>query len=100
VLTGSNGTATKSALNVSVEVGVIPEKVTLGAALRAGKSGVAVGAASNASDNAFMLIATYNLAQNVMASLSLTRASGDYWDAAHKDALGSSTTTFNLFTLF
>ncbi len=94
------GTATKSALNISVEVGVIPEKFTLGAALRAGKSGVAVGTVSNASDNAIMLITTYKLAQNVMASLSLTRASGDYWDAAHNDALGSTTTTFNLFTLF
>ena len=94
------GTATKSALNISAEVGVIPEKVTLGAAIRFGRSGVAVGAASNASDNAIMLIATYKLAQNMMASFSLTSASGQYWDAAHQNALGSGTTTLNLSTLF
>ncbi len=95
------GTATKSALNISVEVGVIPEKVTLGAAIRFGKSGVAiVGGASNASDNAIMLVATYKLAQNMMASFSLTSASGGYWDAAHRGALGSGTTTINLSTLF
>ena len=100
VVTGPYGTATKSALNISAEVGVIPEKVTLGAAIRFGKSGVKVGTASNASDNAIMLIATYKLAQNMMASFSLTSASGQYWDAAHQNALGSGTTTLNLSTLF
>src|SRR5450759_972934 len=95
-----HGTATKSAFNISAEVGVIPEKVTLGAAIRFGKSGVKVGTASNASDNAIMLIATYKLAQNMMASFSLTSASGEYWDAAHQNALGSGTTTLNLSTLF
>lgn len=94
------GTATKSALNISAEVGVIPEKVTLGAAIRFGKSGVKVGGDSNASDNAIMLVATYKLAQNMMASFSLTSASGGYWDAAHQNALGSGTTTINLSTLF
>jgi hypothetical protein len=94
------GTATKSSVNISAEVGVIPEKVTLGAAIRIGKSGVAVGATSNASDNAIMLVATYKLAQNMMASFSFTSASGDYWDAAHQHALGNGTTTINLFTLF
>lgn len=94
------GTATKSALNISAEVGVIPEKVTLGAAIRFGKSGVAAGGASNASDNAIMLVATYKLAQNMIASFSLTSASGEYWDAAHQNALGSGTTTINLSTLF
>jgi hypothetical protein len=47
-----------------------------------------------------MLIATYKLAQNMMASFSLTSASGQYWDAAHQNALGSGTTTLNLSTLF
>ena len=96
----ANGTATRSALNVSVEVGVIPDKATLGAAFRSGRSGVAVGAASNASDNAIMLVATYKLAQNMLASFTLTSASGQYWDAAHQNALGSGTTTLNLTTLF
>lgn len=100
-VTGLYGTATKSALNVSAEIGVIPEKVTLGAAIRFGKSGVATGApGSNASDNAITLIATYKLAQNMVASFSLTNASGGYWDAAHQNSLGSGTTTVNLFSAF
>ncbi len=100
VLTSSYGSATKSAFNISAEVGVIPEKVTLGAAFRFGKSGVAAGGSSNASDNAITLVATYKLAQNMMTSLSITSASGEYWDAPHQDALGSVTTTINLLTLF
>jgi hypothetical protein len=99
-VTAIYGTATKSSLNISGEVGIVPEKITVGAALRLGKSGVSVGGSGNASDNAIMLVATYKLAQNMLASFSLTSASGDYWDAAHKNAIGSETITFNLFTLF
>jgi hypothetical protein len=95
------GTATKSAFDISAEVGVIPDKVTLGVALRSGKSGVAIaGGAGNASDNAITLLATYKLAQNVLASFSVTSANGGYWDTAHQNALGSATTTINLFALF
>lgn len=97
---GPYGTATKSALNFSAEMGVIPDKATLGFAVRSGRSGVAVGSASNASDNAITLLGTYKLAQNMMATLSLTSASGGYWDANHQNALGSATTTFNLFAAF
>jgi len=101
VATGAYGTATKSAFNVSAEVGVIPDKVTLGVAIRYGKSGVAIaGGTGNASDNAITLLATYKLAQNFLASFSLTSANGGYWDAAHQNALGSETTTINLFALF
>ena len=99
-VTNTYGTAVKSSFNISAEVGVIPEKATLGAAVRRGRSGVVVGTATNASDNAVMFIATYKLAQNMMASFSLTSASGQYWDTAHQNALGSKTTTINLFTLF
>jgi hypothetical protein len=100
-VTTTYGTLTKSAFNISAEVGVVPDKVTLGVAVRYGKSGVATGAgSSNATDNAVTLIATYKLAQNMMASFSLTNASGGYWDAAHQSALGSGTTTVNLFTVF
>ena len=99
-VTQAYGTATKSSFNFSFEVGVVPEKITLGAAYRAGRSGVAVGSFTNASDNAIMFIATYKLAQNMMVSFTQTTSSGQYWDAAHQDALGSSTTTINLSTLF
>jgi len=100
-VTGVYGTATRSAFNISAEVGVIPDKVTLGVALRYGKSGVAIaGGPGNATDNALTLLATYKLAQNMLASFSLTSASGGYWDAAHQNALGSATTTINLYALF
>ena len=100
-VTGVYGTASKSAFNISAEVGVLPDKVTLGVALRSGKSGVAIaGGTGNASDNAITLLATYKLAQNFLASFSLTSANGGYWDAAHQNALGSETTTINLFALF
>ena len=100
VATGPYGTLTKSAFNISAEVGVIPDKVTLGAAIRYGKSGVAVGANSNATDNAITLIASYKFAQNMIATFSLTNASGGYWDTAHQNALGSGTTTINLISAF
>lgn len=96
----SRSTSTKSSMNISAEVGVIPEKVTLGAALRFGKSGATVGTDTNASDNAIMLVVTYKLAQNMVASLSLTNASGSYWDANHQNKLGSGTTTINLVSVF
>lgn len=95
------GAFDKSSFNISGEVGVIAEKATLGAAIRRGKSGTpdAVSGA-NATDNAILLTATYKLAQNMMASLSYTSASGGYWDAVNTAATGSKTTTLNLFTLF
>ena len=99
-VTKAYGTATKSSFNFSFEVGVVPEKIMLGAAYRAGRSGVAVGTLTNASDNAVMFVASYKLAQNMMVSFTQTTASGQYWDAAHQNALGSSTSTINLSALF
>lgn len=94
-----NGTSTKSSLNVSAEVGVVPDKTTLGAAMRFGKSG------DGKTDNAIMLTGTYKLAQNMLTSLSFTSASGSYWysNAAGKgttDTIGNTTYTINLFTAF
>jgi len=98
--TGAPGTETKSAVVVSAELGIVPEKVTLGAGMRMGKSGVAVGGASNATDNAILLEASYKLAQNQMLNLYYTRQSGGYWDAATSDALGSRQIALNLAVLF
>ena len=102
------GTLPRSSINVSGEVGVLPEKVTLGLAIRRGKSGVAEAAGgANTTDNAIMLTATYSLSQNMMLSLSHTSASGSYWDRpsgvgtlTNAQYTGSKTTTFNLFTAF
>jgi len=96
----NGGTETKSSFNISAELGVVPERVTVGAGLRMGKSGVAVGGSSNASDNAFLLEAGYKLAQNQMLNLYYTKQSGDFWDTANTDTIGSSQITLNLAILF
>jgi len=107
-----DGVFDKSSFNISGEIGVIPAKATLGAAIRRGKSGVDDGDGANATDNAVMLTATYKLAQNMILSLSYTSASGSYWDQINPDIavnpigytyrqiIGSKTTTLSLFTLF
>ncbi|MGZ3787354.1 MAG: hypothetical protein ACXVLQ_02460 [Bacteriovorax sp.] len=97
---GSQGTSTRSSFNISGEAGVVPDKLILGLGIRRGKSGQAVQASANASDNAIFLTASYKLLQNMLARLSYTAASGDYWTSANKGAIGNRTTTINLFTLF
>jgi predicted porin len=105
-------TLTKSAFNISGEIGVIPELVTVGAAIRRGHSGVEDGDGANETDNAILLTATYKLSQNMLASVSYTTASGSYWNQVNPDTVvnpngldnthltGSKTVTLNLFTLF
>lgn len=95
----ANGISTKSSLNVSTEVGVLPDKATLGAAIRFGKNG------DGNTDNAIMLIGAYKIARNMMASLSFTSASGSYWysntaNTGTTDQIGNTTYTINLFTAF
>ena len=96
----NGGAETKSSINISAELGVVPERVTVGASLRMGKSGQAYNGSSNASDNAFLLEASYKLAQNQMLNLYYTKQSGDLWDSAYSDANGSSQITLNLAILF
>ncbi len=97
---GKQGTDTRSSLNISGEVGVRPDITAIGLGIRLGKSGQAVLSNTNASDNAVFLTASYKIVQNMLARLSYTRESGDYWISANKDAIGSRTTTINLYTLF
>jgi hypothetical protein len=78
----------------------VPERVTVGAGLRMGKSGVAWNGSSNASDNALLLEGSYKMAQNIMLNLYYTKQSGDYWDSVNSDALGSSQIALNLAVLF
>ncbi len=106
------GTLTRSAFNISGEVGVLPGIATVGAAIRRGLSGIDDGSGTNATDNAIMMTATYKLSQNMMASLSYTIANGSYWSQINPDIAanpnklnntllaGSKTATLNLFTLF
>jgi hypothetical protein len=100
------GTLTRSSFNIDAEIGVVPEVVTVGAAIRRAKSGVADAVTgANLTDNAIYLTATYKIQQNMLARLSYTTNSGSYWvsNATHTgttDVIGSKTTTINVYTLF
>jgi hypothetical protein len=94
---------TKSSFNLAAELGVIPEKATLGLGIRRGKSGDNAGtgtAGANDSDNALLIEGSYKLAQNMLLNLVYTSQSGDFWSKANSDALGSKQTTINLATIF
>ena len=103
----NQGQMTRSSFNVDAEIGVVPEVVTLGAAIRRAKSGYDSGilnggaaTGNNASDNAFFLTATYKFAQNMLGRLSYVKQSGDYWTAANSAATGDTTYAANLYFLF
>ena len=114
VATGTNapnafnmGQMDRSSFNIDAEVGVIPEKATIGGAIRVGKSGMdkgllttGVADGSNATDNAIFLTATYKLAQNLLARLSYVHQSGDYWTTTNTNLYGSNSTTINLYALY
>ena len=81
--------ATRKSFNIGAELGVIPGKATLQLGIRRASSGSVIPdatgngiAGSNASDNAVMLGATYNLALNVRAEFTYTKASGDLYNGA------------------
>ena len=107
------GTMTRSSLNLSGELGVVPERATVGVAVRLlGKSGVDEGSmktgtanGTNAKDNAIMLTASYKIEQNMLARLTYTKNSGSYWysnalGTGTTNLIGSTTTTINVYTLF
>jgi hypothetical protein len=109
----NTGTLTRSSFNVDAEIGVIPEVMTLGAAIRRAKSGVDQGSintgvanGNNASDNAIFLTATYKVAQNMLARLSYVKQSGDYWTlvnaggGTNSTATGDTTYAVNMYVLF
>jgi len=84
-----------STLNVAAEVGVIPHEVTVQAATRFATNG------EGKSDNAMMLGATYELAQNIGLSIVYTAQSGDAWaDVAGVTPVGKTATTFLLEALY
>ena len=99
----SGGTATKSAFNIAAELGVIPQKATVGFGIRRGKSGSNLGSGvvgANDSDNAYLLEGSYKLAQNVLMNLIYTAQSGDYWSSANTKAIGSKQTLLNVAVLW
>jgi len=99
------GTFDRSSFNVAAEIGVIPEKATLAAAVRLGKSGFADNNNSNGKDNAIYLTGTYKLAQNLLGRLSYVAQSGSYWDTTtatgtNATDIGKTSYTLNLYALF
>jgi hypothetical protein len=96
----NGGADTRSSFNIAAELGVIPEKATIGFGIRRGKSGDTTITGSNASDNAYLLEGSYKLAQNMLLNLVYTSQSGDYWNAANTAAAGSKQTVLNLATIF
>ena len=96
----NGGDATRSSFNFSTELGVIPEVATINFAMRRGKSGDTTITGSNASDNAFLVGASYKMRQNLLLNLYYVSQSGDFWTQGNTDALGSKATIINLATIF
>jgi hypothetical protein len=93
------GTHEKSALNISTELGIVPNVASFGVALRLGKSG------NGLVDNAVLLTGTYQVAQNILLSVAYTGASGSYWYSndtytGTTDQIGKTTYTLNLSSVF
>ena len=109
----NTGAHNRSSFNIAGEIGVIPEKATIGVAVRFANSGVDDGKGttatngSNTKDNAIYLTGTYKLAQNLLGRLSYVHQSGSYWDVpngtgngTNATEIGSSAYTLNLYALF
>ena len=99
----NSGTATRKSFNVGAELGVIPNKATLQLGLRRADSGVALAGATNATDNAVMLGATYSLALNVRAEFTYSKYSGDMYNSFAQQTAGytgNSMTAINLWMGF
>lgn len=97
----------KTTFNVAAEMGLIPHGTIQAAfrmATRGMNDGVTVGvplalATASAKDNAILLGATYELAQNMGLSLHYTQQSGSYW-TNQATPIGKTATTLLLETAF
>jgi hypothetical protein len=103
----TSSTVATSTFNVAAEMGLIPHgtvQVAFRSASRDGLdpvTGLLTGVA--AKDNAFLVGATYELAQNMGLSLHYTTQSGSYWSnqaAAGAALVGKTATTLLLETAF
>jgi hypothetical protein len=90
----NQGAHDRSSFNIGAELGVIPGRATLQVGLRNAKSGGYIDpantASGNASDNAFLLGATYSLALNARLELTYSKYSGDLYNTANQQAAGSA----------
>lgn len=96
----------RDSFNLDAELGVIPEKATLGAAVRQANNVDVAGAKQK--DNAFYLTGTYKLAQNLLLRLSYVKESGSFWDSPSDTGsgntmgqdYGTNSYTLNLYAVF
>lgn len=103
-----NGNAgDRKSFNIGAELGVLPGKATLQIGLRRAKSGAyidPIALTGNASDNALLLGATYNLALNARLELTYSKYSGDLYNAANAAAgnvpFGDKVTTIDMAFAF
>ncbi len=86
----------KTALSVSAELGVLPNKATVALGYRTADTG----AASDNKDNALVVGATYQFAQNVQLQLNHSSYDGSKYDTTPAPADGDQLTTLMLFTAF
>ncbi|HEX5339235.1 MAG TPA: hypothetical protein VFW53_12430 [Gallionella sp.] len=84
-----------SSFNVAAEFGVLPGLATVQVGLRQAK----LGDAAASKDNAFMLGATYELAQNVELAFNYTSQSGSAW-SNQVNPIGKNAYTLLLETMF
>jgi len=99
------GTASRYSLNLGVEQTIIPNLVTVQVAGRWAHSGFALGTVNNATDNAWLLAATYSFALNVRGELSYSKFSGDMYNSLSQQIqgpgyLGNSILNFTLVAAF
>jgi len=99
------GTASRKSFNIGMEQTIIPNLVTAQIAARWAHSGFALGSTDNATDNAWMLAATYSFALNVRAELSYSKYSGDLYNGLSQQIqgpgyLGDSTWNLTLVAAF
>ncbi len=86
------GAKNRTAIVISAELGIVPEKVMLGAAYRRGKTG----AATADGDNSMLVEASYKLAQNQTLALDYVHQSGSSWNGV----LGNNQYNLSLSTLW
>jgi hypothetical protein len=88
------GVYDRSSFNIAAELGVLPGKATVQLGYRNAKSGGYVdpvnSTGGNASDNAFLLGATYNIALNVRLELTYSKYSGDMYNSSNQQFAGAT----------
>lgn len=90
----SSLTNDKKVMTFSTELGIIPEKVTIGASYKTFETGDV----TNNKKNSYGLMASYKFNQNVSFQLNQSMGMGDYYDITRDN--GKNLTSFILFASF